>query len=900
MYPPVTGAAIRLLPVLLTLLFAACGIDGSQPPAGALEVREAGALLTHAEAKYRRSVVSEPRYRLHVDLDRGAEVFAGRVDIEFNYGRETRPLTVDFRDGTVLSVVLDGQPVDHEYNGHFITVPMGVIKSGSRRLSIEYEHGYSQDGAGLYRYQDPEDGRVYLYTDFQPYSANRLFPHFDQPDLKATYELTVQAPAGWQVVSTARESGIDKGESQWTWRFPATLPLSSYIFSLHAGEYAVFEDADFRYPLRLFVRQSMAQYAAPEFWFEISRQGFDYFDDYFGLPYPFAKYDQLVVPDFIAGAMENVAAVTFSENKLFRGQATRRERMYIANVIMHEMAHMWFGDITTMAWWNGLWLNEAFATYMAERALADGTEFKETWHQFFIGDKQWGYAEDQLVTTHPIELPVRDTEEATTNFDGITYGKGASVLKQLGFYLGDDVFRQAVRDYIATNAWGNTELDDFMGAMSDAAERNLDDWTRDWLYTAGLNTIEARYQCDAGKISSLVLQQSTPADYPTLREQRTVLALFKREGEQLVLSRELPLVFDGARTPVPEAEGAPCPDFVYPNYGDYAYIKVALDERSVATISRYIMGLDDPLQRNMAWYDLFQMMRDARLALTDYLDILADHITAETDLNVTADLLSNLRSGFSYLHQVPAGDTYLAAYAERFEALLWEQVTLTRGDARQLWLRGYINTANNELAFQRLEDLLQGELELAGFALDRDQRWRIVMKLSEHLWPGYEALLVAELEQDGSSRGKENAVRAEVLSARGEGKYQWMVEAIDSGDAYSLRRSRTIASGLFPYSSQRGLAEPYAVEMLAQLPRLDREHDTNFHDKVTYQLMPRLCTAENVSRLQAAVTRYDDLNPAIVRALKIAAQQDERCVNVGALLATAREHPGGVGAIGGQ
>ncbi|MEE4191154.1 MAG: aminopeptidase N [Halieaceae bacterium] len=885
MFPNTPSVAGRLLLSLSALVLSACSQDSSEAPGRGLEPREVGALLTAEEARYRRGVVSEPAYTLAVDLDRGPDSFAGRVDIDFQYGAETRPLTVDFRNGTVLSVEVNGEPVDYRYNGHFITLPMGLMDTGSHRVSIEYLHDYSRDGAGLYRYEDPEDGRVYLYTDFQPYSANRLFPHFDQPDLKGTYTLSVTAPVGWQVVSTTRETDIDVGEEQWTWRFPATLPLSSYIFALHAGEYAVYEDAEFRYPLRLFVRQSMAEYADPEFWFEITRQGFDYFDDYFGLPYPFEKYDQLVVPDFIAGAMENVGAVTFSENKLFRGEATRRERMYIANVIMHEMAHMWFGDITTMAWWNGLWLNESFATYMAENALANATEFKETWHQFFIADKQWAYTEDQLVTTHPIELPVRDTEEATTNFDGITYGKGAAVLKQLGFLLGDDTFRRAVRDYIATNAWGNTELEDFMGAMATAADRKLDYWTQEWLYTAGLNTVEARYECVDGKIASMVLEQSTPPDYPTLREQRTVLALFKLDGERLVLQRQLPLLFGGARTPVPEAEGAACPDFVYPNYGDYAYIKVALDERSLATISEHVMGLEDPLQRNMAWYDLYEMMRDARLDLTDYLDILGDHLASETDLNVLADLLSNLRSGFSYLYQVPSGEQYLAEYAQRFEKLLWQQVAASEGDARQLWLQGYIDSANDKAAWQRLEDLLQGRLVLDGFALDQDQRWRIVMKLSEHLWPGHQALVAAELARDGSSRGKENAVRAEVLSARGESKYQWIARATESGEDYSLRRSRTIVAGLFPSSSQRALAEPYAVELLAQLPRLDREHDTTFHDRVTYHLMPRLCTPENVARLKAAVERYDNLNPAIVQALKIAAQQDERCVAIGERLA---------------
>jgi aminopeptidase N len=879
----------RLLTGVVLMALVACA-DESKQPAGddRQSTREAGDFLAYDVAKHRKRAVSEPAYSIEIDLERAPGTYGGTVTANFKYGGDGDALTVDFRSGEVLAVTLNGEEVPFDYNGYFITLPAGSLSPGEQELVVEYEHPFSQDGAGLYRYEDPEDGRVYLYTDFEPYDANRLFPHFDQPDLKARYTLSVRAPADWQVISTTRENDIvDEGEHR-VWHFPATEPISSYIFSLHAGEYAVFEDRDFRYPLRLFVRQSLAEYTDAEYWFDITRQGFDYFDEYFGLPYPFQKYDQVIVPDFISGAMENVAAVTFSETFLHRGEVTRRQRMNLASVILHEMAHMWFGDITTMAWWNGLWLNESFATYMAHLALSNGTEFKEAWHEFFIGDKQWAYAEDQLVTTHPIELPVEDTSVATTNFDGITYGKGASVLKQLGFLLGDEVFRQGIRDYLAANAWANTELEDFTGALGTAADRNLDGWTRRWLYEAGLNTVEVDYQCDGETLKSMALVQSAPEGYPTLREQRTVLAFYRLEGDRLVLERELPMEFAGEHTPVPGIEGKPCPDFIYPNYRDFAFMKVALDERSIATLREHIVALEDPLQRNMAWYDLFNMVRDARLPLTDFLDILEAHVAEETDLNAAANLMWNLRLGFSYLRQVPGGENLLPDYAERFESLLWKLVESSDGDARQLWLSAYIDTANNEVAWQRLEDLLKGEVSLPGFELDQDQRWRIVLKLNEHLWPGHRELAVLEADRDRSSIGQENTVRAEVLSARGEAKSRWLDKATRADDQYSLRRSRTIVAGLFPYSSQRNLASPFAVEMMAQLPRLDEEHNTTFHDNVTALLMPRLCTAENVERLKAAAERYSDLDPAIVKGIKVAAQLDERCVNIGALLAKAR------------
>jgi aminopeptidase N len=870
------------------VLLAACTPDSQQPEPQAEQrsARVVGGFLTHSEAQYRKRAVVNPEYTLAIELDKTEGTFGGAIDIAFTYRGDGGPLSLDFRNGEILSLSLNGESVEYQYNDYFITLPAGSLEPGEQLLRIEYEHPYSQDGAGLYRYVDPEDGKVYLYTDFEPYDASRMYPHFDQPDLKARYTLSVRAPAGWEVVSTTRESSVVEDGDDRVWEFPTTALMSSYIFSLHAGEYVVFEDKDFRYPLRLFARQSMAQYVKAEEWFGWTRQGFDFFDEYFNLPYPFEKYDQLLVPDYNSGAMENIAAVTFSETYLSRGEATRREKLNLANVIMHEMAHMWFGDITTMAWWNGLWLNESFATYMAELALYNATEFSENWQEFFMGTKSWAYREDQWVTTHSIELPVGTTDDAFTNFDGITYGKGASVLKQLGALLGEDVFRQGVRDYLAANAWSNTELDDFMGAMAQASKRDLGDWTQRWLYEAGLNSIEAQFSCEDGVITRMQLVQAAPDEYPTLREQRTQVGLYVLRDGVLELERSIKLLFDGQKTTVLEAGGAPCPDFVYPNFEDWAYIKVILDPRSIATARADMNALKDPMQRTMAWYDLFSMAQSAELPLTEYLEILATNMPTEQDLSTAADLLLNLRTSFGYLHQVPGGAELIPVYAARFEPLLWQLIESSDGDARQQWLKGYIDTANNEAAWQRLTRLLKGEITLPGFELDQDQRWRIVMKLSEFHRPGYEALAEAEATRDGSAIGQENAIRVKVLAARGKEKGEWLQQAVSTDESTTLRRRGTILRGLFPYSSQRHMAAPFADDFIARLPALSEAHAVLIHDRITANLMPLLCTPENVQRLKAAAVRYADLNPAIVRGLKVAAQLDERCVNIGKLLAT--------------
>jgi aminopeptidase N len=550
---------------------------------------------------------------------------------------------------------------------------------------------------------------------------------------------------------------------------------------------------------------------------------------------------------------------------------------------LHEMAHMWFGDITTMAWWNGLCLNESFATYMAELALANATEYQENWQEFFMGMKNWAYWEDQMVTTHPIELPVLTTDDAFTNFDGITYGKGASVLKQLGALLGPEVFRQGVREYLAGNAWGNTELHDFMGAMGKASDKDLAGWTQRWLYKAGLNSVEASYQCEAGKISSMQLLQTAPEEYPTLREQRTQLAFYQKRGGVLELRDTIAINFAGEATPVAAAVGMDCPDFVYPNYGDWAYIKVRLGDRSIAAARSNMNALQDPMQRTMAWHDLFAMVMDAKLRLTDYLNILAFNLPEERDLSTASVLLRNLQTGFSYLHQVAGGSELVQVYADRFEPLLWNLVVSTSGDARQTWLQGYIDTANNDAAFDRLMAVLKGR-EGYDLDLDQDQRWRIVLKLNEFRRPHHAELARVEAERDLSSIGQENAVAALVLAAREGEKVSWMERATTSDEKYSLRRSRTIQGGLFPSSSQRRLAAPFADLMIEQLPVLNKQHTVGFHNRVTAGLLPRLCTPANVQRLRDASVRYQKLSPAIVRALKVAAQMDQRCVNIGALL----------------
>ncbi|MCJ8277145.1 MAG: M1 family aminopeptidase, partial [Bdellovibrionales bacterium] len=443
--------------------------------------------LTQVYAMLRSQSIDKVTYDLKFDLT-NEKLYRGETKINFILKNEI-PLSVDFAQGMIDQVYVNGKIIKHEpYNGHFINIPGDSVKLGQNTIDIKYSHEYSKNGAGFYRYIDVEDNKTYIYSHFEPYSANQLFPCFDQPDLKATYTTQVKAPKDWEVISSMRETEKTVHGDYADWTFPKTAKFSTYTYSLHAGDYHVWESIaktkKHEIPLRLFARQSLAKYVKADEWFTLTQQAFPYFEDLYGYPYPYVKYDQLIVPDFNAGAMENVAAVTFNEDHYVRrGEKTRSQRRRLASTLFHEMAHMWFGNLVTMKWWDDLWLNESFATYSATRALVEVSEFKESWLTFNIY-KQSAYKADQAVTTHPITTVVKSTDEAFANFDSITYGKGASVLKQMAFYMGDGKYKKGLRTYFKRHAEGNTVLSDFMQAMESASQKDMSQWRERWLETA--------------------------------------------------------------------------------------------------------------------------------------------------------------------------------------------------------------------------------------------------------------------------------------------------------------------------------------------------------------------------------------------------------------------------------
>ncbi|MBJ7312754.1 aminopeptidase N [Rugamonas sp. CCM 8940] len=840
--------------------------------------------LAQVDAEARAARLSKVDYALQFTLS-GEESFSGSSTVGFDLSDASTPLTLDLDQASIGSLQVNGKSVTPQYNGSFITLAPQDLRLGRNSVVVVYQRRHSSNGEGLHRMVDPADGRVYTYSHFEPAAAHQMFALFDQPDLKATYQLSVTAPADWQVVSAMRERAVETVAGGKRWDFPATPRLSAYNFSLHAGPYKVWEDRSGKYPLRLMARQSVAGQVAPADWFKYTNGGLAFFEKYFGLPYPFEKYDQLLVPDFLYGAMENAGAITFAEKRfLFKESMTAAQKQNLASVILHEMAHQWFGDLVTMKWWNGLWLNESFAAFMATLATAESTEFSNAWQSFYSGGKQAAYTQDQQVTTHAIETPVPSTANAFDNIDAITYSKGASTLKQLRHLLGEEVFRQGVHNYLAKYSWQNAKLDDFIGSLGQAAGRDLSGWTQDWLYQAGVNTVTAQYRCAGGKVSEFALrQEGASAALPTLREQRVQIGLFNlRKGTgQLVLERQQALTYSGALTQVPQLVGEDCPDLVYPNYADWGYVQVRLDERSFRTAQASLGKVADPLLRAMLWQSLWDGVRAGQLPLQAFLRAVRDNAPAERDYTLLGDIVGKTRQAKAYLDQIAPGSAWQRDSSVALERMALAGARAAKGDVnfQRRWFGLYLDIASSPAALARLAGVLDGKDVPAGLPVGQDLRWDIVARLNRYDVAGSAALIDAELARDPSDAGQAAALAARVGRPDAKAKQEWLAQIVDLDSKLPFSRRRVMMENLYP-AEQGVLNEATAAERLALLLDKDKAAGPIFMRSYGGHLIPANCTPASVERLARSIATAAELSAGSRRALLVAQQEDARCVAI--------------------
>ncbi|WP_182908654.1 aminopeptidase N [Microbispora sp. H13382] len=814
--------------------------------------------LTRDEARERARLLSVQSYQVELDLTEGEERYESITTVHFTSDREGADTFIDLHGAHVRKVVLNGRELDvSTYDAEKGRIPLPGL-AGHNELRVDADCSYMRTGEGLHRFVDPVDQQVYLHSQFETADAHRMYACFDQPDLKATFELTVLAPADWEVVSNAAPDAVDQLEEHHgrhgtlqaakRWHFPPTPVMSTYITALIAGPYAVVRDEHDGIPLGVYVRRSLAQYLDAGNIFEVTKQGFDFFHRVFGLRYPFGKYDQLFVPEFNAGAMENAGAVTFLEDYVFRSRVTDAVIERRAETILHEMAHMWFGDLVTMRWWDDLWLNESFATYMSVLCQAEATRWGQgAWTTFANVEKAWAYRQDQLPSTHPIAADIPDMQAVEVNFDGITYAKGASVLKQLVAYVGLDNFLAGVRDYFNEHAWKNTTLQDLLSALERTSGRDLSSWSKEWLETSGVNTLRPSFTTDdEGRFLSFDVLQEATQEHPTLRSHRVAIGLYSLRDGVLTRTKRVELDVVGARTAVPELVGEARPDLVLVNDDDLTYAKIRLDERSLQTlVNGGITAFNESLPRALCWSAAWDMTRDAEMATRDYVKLVVSGIDSVRDMTVLQTVLRQARQAVQQYADPAWRDTGLAELAGALRRLI---AAAEPGSDHQL---AYVNafaataTSPDDLAF--LKGVLDGTEVPGGLAVDTDLRWTLIHALVSGGVLGA-GDIDAELARDATATGERSAATSRAAIPTPEAKAETWAALVGGELSGALLRS-TILGFVDPHHPE--LLEPYGDRYFEEVGRIWSEWTSDMAQNFAVGCYPALLIRpETVARTQ--------------------------------------------------
>jgi aminopeptidase N len=822
--------------------------------------------LTRDDAAARAGLLAVSSYDLFLDVTDGRghpgeETFRSITTIRFDARTPGADTFVDLVADHVRSATLNGVELDVSgyTEEHGLALP---DLAATNELVVDADCRYSRSGEGLHRFVDPEDGQVYLYSHFEPAEAKRMFACFDQPDLKGTFTLHVTAPFDWQVISNTGDRTLEAGEagSQLA-HFAPTKRISTYLVALVAGPYAKVTDLHDGIPLGLYCRASLAKHLDPDELFSVTKAGFDFYHRVFDYPYPFDKYDQLFVPEFNAGAMENAGAVTILEDYVFRSKTSRARYERRAETVLHELAHMWFGDLVTMRWWDDLWLNESFATYISTLCQSEATEYTTAWTTFANTEKSWAYAQDQLPSTHPIAADMVDVAAVEVNFDGITYAKGASVLKQLVAYVGREEFLAGVRKYFRKHEYGNTTLADLLSELSEASGRDLSDWSAQWLQTSQVNTLRPVYELDdSGRYSDFAILQTAVEEHPVLRRHRLAVGLYSAGPDGLTRTHRVELDVDGPQTEVTELIGHPAADLVLVNDDDLTYAKLRLDDRSLATLRSSIGDLPDSLPRALCWSAAWDMTRDGELAAREWVQLVLAGVDAETEISVVQSLLARVQTALaSYADPAwaPAGWTQLAD-----KALAALHTAEPGSDAQLQWSRTLAAAARTDEHVAALRGLLDGSLEVDGLTVDADARWSFLNGLVAVGAAG-DAEIDAEAERDATATGARRAATARALRPTAESKADTWQRAFHDESIPNAVHEAMVAG--FWHPAQTELTAPYVERYFADIGDMWERRPGEIAKNTVEYLFPKIIEARTVQAADAWLA--DTSGPAPLRRL---------------------------------
>lgn len=761
--------------------------------------------LTRAEAAERARLLDVTSYDISLDLT-GAEAFRSVTQVRFTCAEPGATTFIEVAAATLRSATLNGVPLEVTGWSAETGLPLPDLRA-ENTLVVDADFGYSTTGQGLTRSVDPVDGEVYLHSQFEIASAQRVFACFDQPDLKSVYTWHTVVPAHWRVVSNAPVASVERTGPHQTVHFAPSVRMSTYLTALCAGRFHEVRRAHDGIDLGYFCRASMAPHLDVADLHEITTQGFDFYHRHFGVRYPLSTYDQVWVPDFNAGAMENFGCVLHADTFLYRSQVTDYEYEQRANTILHELAHMWFGDLVTMRWWDDLWLNESFAEWASHWCCANATRFTHAWATFLSMRKGWGYRQDQLSSTHPVYSDTPDVATVEVNFDGITYAKGASVLKQLVAYVGEEAFLAGLRSYFATHAWGNATFEELLAALAGASGKPLREFAAQWLETAQVNTLRPEVTVGPdGRYAEVVVRQTAPEAHPTLRTHRIGIGGYVRADGRLVRRDRLELDVTGPATPVPALAGRPAADLLLLNDEDLSYAKVRLDPRSLTTVVDHLAGLDSPLARALCWTAAWDMVRDAELPARSWLALVRRALPGESDINLVTAALLRAEGALSYYADpawAPSGWAELAAAAREATG------TAAPGSGRQLaWARAYADAARSDRELAVLRDWLEGKAVPDGLAVDTELRWALLRGLVAGGAAG-DAEIEAELAADATAGGQREAATARALLPTAAAKARAWAALVGEPALPNWQHRATLQG--FWHPAQLAVTEPYVT-----------------------------------------------------------------------------------------
>ncbi|MEU5387371.1 aminopeptidase N [Kitasatospora cineracea] len=832
-----------------------------------------GTNLTREEARTRAALLAVDAYEIELDLSSAREggTFRSTTVVRFTATEPGSSTFIDLVAPAVSEIVLNGRALPPEsFTDSRIELP---DLAAENELRVVADCAYTNTGEGLHRFVDPADGETYLYTQFEVPDARRVFASFEQPDLKATFAFTVTAPAGWVVVSNSPtpEPTGDGGTRVWT--FEPTPRMSTYITALVAGPYVgVFDSYDNgsqHVPLGVYCRPSLREHLDADAVFAVTKQGFDYFQEKFDFAYPFAKYDQLFVPEFNAGAMENAGAVTLRDQYVFRSKVTDAAYEMRAATVLHELAHMWFGDLVTMEWWNDLWLNESFATFaeVVCQAEAPGSKWPHSWTTFANQMKTWAYRQDQLPSTHPIMAEINDLEDVQVNFDGITYAKGASVLKQLVAYVGQDAFFQGVRAYFKRHAWGNTRLADLLGALEEASGRDLKTWSKAWLETAGINVLRPELSVAAdGTIESFAVLQEAPAlpagarGEAVLRPHRIAVGLYELVDGTLVRTDRIELDVDGERTEVPQLAGRKRPAVLLLNDDDLSYAKVRLDADSLAVVTEHLGDFTDSLPRALCWASAWDMTRDGELATRDYLSLALSGLPRESDIGVVQSVQRQVKLALELYADPAWRETGLQRWAAAAEDAL--RAAPAGSDHQLAWARTLAGAARTDGQLALLAGLLDGSVGIDGLAVDTELRWTLLARLVA-TGRADEAAIDAELARDNTSSGQEHAATCRAARPTAAAKAEAWASVVDSDTLTNYVQEAVIAG--FQQADQRELLAAYTEKYFASVKQVWETRSHEISQQIIGGLYPSYAVSQATLDATDAWLAAADPAPALRR-----------------------------------